>query len=625
MSIRTKILVPLLGFILLAAIVSGLLGQQSSAGHAALAETAAKALAASDASRLARDAFDRSERVVTQVMAMTDFTSPASIRKTFEAASAATGSNLASLKAAAQSRAMLALAQATTEGFEAWRTDAEALLGLRPSTQISALDVLSRRGEKIRTGLNQAVSTAGKDALARIDEAGADMRRQLTLLFSGAGLTALLAIAGAFRLATSLSKPLVQLVGSAERLAAGDVSVEIAGRDRADEIGGISRAVEVFRGNVMAQLDAEAQAAQQRQRADGERNANEAARLAMQQQQITMVASIASGLDQLSKGDLTSRLDSAFAAEYEKLRTDFNAAAASLQTALSTIALATNGIDGGSDQIAQASDDLSRRTEQQAASLEETAAALNVIAETVKDMAANAGAAAKLVVTTRDAAEASGSVVREAIEAMGKIKDSSDEISKIIGVIDEIAFQTSLLALNAGVEAARAGDAGRGFAVVASEVRGLAQRSAEAAKEIKTLISASTVQVLSGVGLVDRTGAALKDINAKVADMERLVRDISNASQDQATGIAEINTAINQMNEVVQSNAAMVEESTAAAYTLKNETQELTTMVGRFQLGDTGWKEKTSAHPVHAAQAKLAREVRPAARSFGGNRMGAAR
>jgi methyl-accepting chemotaxis protein len=250
-----------------------------------------------------------------------------------------------------------------------------------------------------------------------------------------------------------------------------------------------------------------------------------------------------------------------------------------------TISTATNGISTGSDQIASASDDLSRRTEQQAASLEETAAALNLITETVKKMAANASEAATVVATTRGAAESSGLVVQQAVDAMSTIKDSSQRINNIIGVIDEIAFQTNLLALNAGVEAARAGEAGRGFAVVASEVRALAQRSAEAAKEIKGLISASSVQVETGVGLVDRTGIALRDMIDKIAAIDALVREISASSREQATGLAEINTAVGQMDQVVQQNAAMVEESTAAAHALKSETQDLSAMVGRFEIG----------------------------------------
>ncbi len=318
-------------------------------------------------------------------------------------------------------------------------------------------------------------------------------------------------------------------------------------------------------------------------------------------------------LSGLAKGNLTSRLDRAFAAEYEKLRADFNGASTSLRDALRSIATATDGISSGSDQIAHASDDLSRRTEQQAASLEETAAALNLITVTVKKMAGGAGEAAQVVATTRQEAENSGAIVQEAVHAMGKIKESSNQISQIVGVIDEIAFQTNLLALNAGVEAARAGDAGRGFAVVASEVRGLAQRSAEAAKEIKALISASTSQVDSGVALVGQTGSALKGIIDKVATMDTLVREISASSQEQATGLAEVNIAVNQMDQVVQQNAAMVEESTAAAHALRGETEELATIVGRFQFGEEGRTSRETArraNPVHAAQNRIAASVR---------------
>ncbi|MGD0633866.1 MAG: methyl-accepting chemotaxis protein [Beijerinckiaceae bacterium] len=430
------------------------------------------------------------------------------------------------------------------------------------------------------------------------------------LLISLCGILA--GIAAAWVIGRGISGPVKAMTDAMEKLANGDLAREIPALSNKDEIGAMAKAVQIFKNNGLKLRDSEAEAARQRASAEQERAANEAARVEIQRQQEAVVASIAAGLERLSKGDLTNRLNQAFSAEYEKLRADFNATADSLQEALRTIAAATTGISTGSDQIAHASDDLSRRTEQQAASLEETAAALNIITDTVRSMATGAAEAAKVVVTTRGAAETSGAIVQQAVEAMGKIKDSSNQISNIIGVIDEIAFQTNLLALNAGVEAARAGDAGRGFAVVASEVRALAQRSAEAAKEIKSLISASTVQVDSGVVLVDKTGLALKDIIAKVAEMDALVRKISASSQEQATGIAEINTAVAQMDQVVQQNAAMVEESTAAAHALKSETQDLSTMVGKFQIETRGTRPAARENPVHAAQAKLAKSVRPA-------------
>jgi methyl-accepting chemotaxis protein len=392
-------------------------------------------------------------------------------------------------------------------------------------------------------------------------------------------------IAIVFVMRRSVSQLLISLADTMKRLAGGDLTADVAGRSRSDEIGQMAEAVQVFKDNGLRLHASEAEAERRGQAAEAERKDNEAARAEIQRQQQIVVASLATGLENLAKGDLRSQLTQAFPSEYEKLRADFNATAASLRDALRTISTATGQINSGSDQIATSSDNLSRRTEQQAANLEETAAALNLITETVNKMAAGAGQAAKVALNTRGAAEASGQVVQLAVDAMGKIKDSSNQITQIIGVIDEIAFQTNLLALNAGVEAARAGDAGRGFAVVASEVRALAQRSAEAAKQIKALISASTAQVESGVDLVDKTGTALRDIIEKIAEMDALVRDISASSKEQATGLAEINTAVGQMDQAVQQNAAMVEESTAAAFALKNETQDLAAMVGRFQIG----------------------------------------
>ncbi len=245
-------------------------------------------------------------------------------------------------------------------------------------------------------------------------------------------------------------------------------------------------------------------------------------------------------------------------------------------------------MSSGTQEISTASNDLSRRTEQQASSLEETAAALDEITATVKKAAEGATHARKVVAGTKVDAEKSGEVVRKAVEAMGGIEKSSQQISQIIGVIDEIAFQTNLLALNAGVEAARAGDAGRGFAVVASEVRALAQRSAEAAKEIKGLISTSTTQVGQGVQLVAETGKSLERIMAKVAEINTVVSEIAAGAQEQATGLQQVNTAVNEMDKVTQQNAAMAEEATAAGRSLAQEAEQLTGLVGQFQLGNVG-------------------------------------
>jgi methyl-accepting chemotaxis protein len=319
--------------------------------------------------------------------------------------------------------------------------------------------------------------------------------------------------------ARGISAPIARMTEAMRRLAGGDLSTEIPGAGRSDEIGGMAAAVKVFKDAAAEKGDLETEAATARRSADSERGRVEAERAAVAERQAEVVDGLASSLAQLAAGDLTCSLERAFAPEYERLRVDFNASLAALEQSMGAVSANTQAIRSGAGEISAASDDLSQRTEQQASSLEETAAALEEITATVKKTAEGAKHARDVVSTAKADAEKSANVVREAMAAMTGIDKSSKQISQIIGVIDEIAFQTNLLALNAGVEAARAGDAGRGFAVVASEVRALAQRSAEAAKEIKGLISASTAQVDQGVRLVTQTGEALGRIVAQVVEI----------------------------------------------------------------------------------------------------------
>ena len=317
---------------------------------------------------------------------------------------------------------------------------------------------------------------------------------------------------------------------------------------------------------------------------EAERQRLEAVRLANEASQNAVVQALGDALDRLAQGDLVGRLSAEVAPEFQKLKDDFNNAVGILERAMSRVADATDGIRSGADEIGEAADDLSRRTEQQAASLEETAAALDEITSTVRRSAAGAKQAQDVVIGAKAEAEKSGIVVDQAVAAMGEIETSSRSIGNLIGVIDEIAFQTTLLALNAGVEAARAGEAGRGFAVVAQEVRALAQRSADAAKEIKTLIASSTAQVDRGVGLVGQTGEALRGIVDKVAEIDALIVEIASSAQEQAQGLNEVNTAVNQMDQVTQQNAAMVEQTTAATHSLKGQTLELVKQVATFSI-----------------------------------------
>ncbi|ALL14659.1 methyl-accepting chemotaxis protein [Caulobacter henricii] len=427
-----------------------------------------------------------------------------------------------------------------------------------------------------------------------------------------------------------ISKPLTNLSKTMETLAQGSVDVEVVGAQRKDEIGAMARSVQVFKDNALALRSAEAN--QQRLSAETEaerRRSQEIAEASAREQAFVMEA-LAAGLNKLADGDLTYRVDADFPPAYQRLQSDFNGAITQMEEAMRTIVHAASSIGAGSDEIASAADDLSRRSEQQAASLEETAAALDEITATVKRSSAGAVEASRVVGSTRSDAERSSVVVRSAVEAMNQIEKSSQSISQIIGVIDEIAFQTNLLALNAGVEAARAGEAGRGFAVVAQEVRALAQRSADAAKEIKTLISTSTQQVGQGVAMVGQTGEALQAIVAKVSEIDALVSEIAAGGAEQATGLNEVNAAVNQMDQTVQQNAAMVEQSTAASHSLKGEAGNLMQMISRFQVSGGGASSaraparrpaapptrptlqpassssRPGANPVRAAQAKLA-------------------
>jgi methyl-accepting chemotaxis protein len=420
-------------------------------------------------------------------------------------------------------------------------------------------------------------------AQRRADQAKA-FRAGLVTLAAGGALAIGTAVLMGWLLSNAIAAPVTAMTAAMRRLAGGDNTVDVPAVGRKDEIGGMAAAVLTFKEAAIAKIRLEGQSAEQRAEAERVREAGEAERAANAREQAGVVARVGEGLEALAAGDLTFRLTETFPAAYRKLQADFNAAMDQLAQTMGVINRAVGGIQAGSGEIAGASNDLSKRTEQQAASLEETAAALDEITATVRRTAEGAGSARRTVDNARKDAETGGHVVDRAVAAMTQIEQSSSKIGNIVGVIDEIAFQTNLLALNAGVEAARAGESGKGFAVVAQEVRALAQRSAEAAKEIKALISASTTQVDEGVTLVGETGEALRRIIAGVQDINRIVAEIAASAAEQSTGLQQVNTAVNQMDQATQQNAAMVEQSTAASQALSNEARELGRLVQRFRL-----------------------------------------
>lgn len=339
-----------------------------------------------------------------------------------------------------------------------------------------------------------------------------------------------------------------------------------------------------------------------------DRKQAEAAREKAEQKQAETLDAIAQALDRLAQGDLSATVDEDTASGSAKLVDSFNNAVKSIREIVSSVGATADEVKVGATEISEATSDLSRRTEQQAASVEETAAAVVEITTSVNESAKRAEEAGQLVLRTKDAAQQSGDVVRQAIAAMGQIEKSSQEIGNIIGVIDDIAFQTNLLALNAGVEAARAGDAGKGFAVVAQEVRELAQRAASAAKEIKTLINSSGQEVQSGVSLVGETGKALENIVVEVQEVNEHVHSIVEAVREQSTSLREINTAVTAIDQGTQQNAAMVEQSTAATHSLMQQVVALNELLGRFRSGESEPAAKPAA-PAGKAAGSPAREL----------------
>ena len=441
------------------------------------------------------------------------------------------------------------------------------------------------------------------DALTNRMNDGADAlsihlnRSVNTMLIALGGLIVLAILLGMYVAQKGIAAPLMQLHQRMTTLAHGDTASEIEGRERRDEIGQMASAVAVFRDNAVERSRLEAQAEADRTLSDSERAQRETRQAAEATQLQQAVQAVGNGLKRLAEGDLVTQIDVQFVAHLDQLRQDFNNSLSRLNGTMKAVGSNARAISAGADEIRSAADELSKRTEQQAASVEETAAALEQITTSVKDAAKRTQEASQLAAHTRSDAERSGEIVRNAIGAMQQIEKSSGEIGNIIGVIDDIAFQTNLLALNAGVEAARAGEAGKGFAVVAQEVRELAQRSANAAKEIKDLIATSERHVRTGVNLVSETGTALDTIVSGVQDINRHVQAIAEASREQSAGLQEINTAVNTMDHGIQQNAAMVEESTAASHSLATEAASLSNLLAQFRT-DGGDATHISTKPV---------------------------
>ncbi|MBO9135861.1 CHASE3 domain-containing protein [Rhizobium sp. B230/85] len=503
----------------------------------------------------------------------------------------------------------------------------ETLLVKDPATYEQARQIeISGAGKQTMDGIRAKVKemAADEQALlvkrASLSENAASTAQMA--IYVGGGAMLFVAVIGMYLLNLGLVRPVSGINATMTRIANGETGVVVPGIGRKDEIGQMAAAVGVFQENAIERIRLAQDADTNRSLTEQERRKSGEAERIKAESMAEATSGLGEGLKHFASGDLTFQLASKFAPEFESLREDFNAAVQQLAETLRAVAQATSGIDTGSREVSVSADDLSKRTEQQAASLEETAAALDQITVNVSNSSKRAEEARQIAMLANESAAQSGKVVANAVEAMQKIEQSSNEISNIIGVIDEIAFQTNLLALNAGVEAARAGEAGKGFAVVAQEVRELAQRSAKAAKEIKDLIRNSSTDVQSGVKLVSDTGNALRTIEGYIVTVNQHMDSIATSAREQSVGLGEVNTAVNQMDQVTQQNAAMVEETSAAGATLASESGKLRELISQFQLGSTsGHAPRAMAaapthRPVPSPARRLAGQV---SKAFSGN------
>ncbi|NTF72431.1 HAMP domain-containing protein [Agrobacterium rhizogenes] len=452
--------------------------------------------------------------------------------------------------------------------------------------------------------MDELVAIATQNAEAAVASADNTYGKTRFTAFAVIGLVLSLVLGSSIYALISIAKPIKAITASMTKLAVGDTESVIPYADRTDEIGQMAGAVEVFRQAAIANRRLELEAERNREIAEVDRKRlTQEADAAADKRLRDATSALADGLTRLAAGDLNFQLLEPMSPDFEALRRDLNSAVLQLRDTLTSVSIAAGAMNDGSREISVSTDNLSRRTEQQAASLEQTAAALDEITVNVANSSKRAEEARSIVSEATASATRSAKIVADAVEAMRRIESSSSQIVSIIGVIDEIAFQTNLLALNAGVEAARAGEAGKGFAVVAQEVRELAQRSAKAAKEIKDLIRKSGQEVENGVLLVRATGDALNAIEGHVTEINHRVLSIATSASEQAMGLGEVNAAVNQMDQVTQQNAGMVEETSAASAILASEATHLHQLVSQFNLGDAETADdQRSGRPVAVMQ-----------------------
>ncbi|KAA3517660.1 methyl-accepting chemotaxis protein [Agrobacterium vitis] len=462
-----------------------------------------------------------------------------------------------------------------------------ALSGTDPAKLTAALNELKERFHIHEAAVNQLVDMGNTYGKLRETEAATETASRETVSYALGSALILLSLASIVIVQRRALSPLRHMTTAMTAMAHGNLDTPPPYGTRTDEIGEIAHALSIFRDAGLEKRRLEQEADASRASTEEQRRQREAERAAEAQALRRVVEELGDGLHRLAECNMRTTLDTPFDARFDVLRSDFNDSILTLQTTLKQVLDETGYLQTNSREMRDAADSLAKRTEQQAAALEETAAALEEVASTVKASTTRTRETRSLVRDARDCTTASNVVVNNAITAMQRIETVSGEIGTIIGVIDEIAFQTNLLALNAGVEAARAGEAGKGFAVVAQEVRELAQRSAGAAKQIKSLVDRSSTEVASGVKLVGTAGDALTQIGGFVTKIDDNIDAIAKAAEEQAIGLQQISSSVNSLDHMTQQNAAMVEETNAISQTLADGAISLVTLVNRFQLPAT--------------------------------------
>lgn len=482
------------------------------------------------------------------------------------------------------------LAQALSVYQSAFRLYAQATL-----EEALARDAVGAAYAAVQPVLADITDSYAVEQAATLEENDRIGQRNITIVVGLIAAAIGLILLSVWLIGRSISAPILTITAAMRRLAEGDTAETAPGAARRDEVGAMAKALEVFRQQAIAAAALEAEAAVARRDAEANRAQMQAQAEALARERLLQATGdLGAGLKRLAAGDLSFQLVDPFASDFESLRDDLNTTLKQLADVMGEIMQSSHSIDNGTQEISSGANQLAQRTERQAASLEQTAAALDEITANVLNATKRVEDAQQVAREADDSASKGAVLVDEAVSVMERIEGSSKRIASIIATIDQIAFQTNLLALNAGVEAARAGEAGRGFAVVAHEVRELAQRSANAAKEIKALIEGSTREVDEGVRVVRNTGEALHGIGRHVVAINRHMEAIALSSREQSIGLAEINTAMNGMDQDTQQNAAMVEESNAASAVLAGEANRLRELVSVFTVNADHGRERST-------------------------------